>query len=400
MLGVIGLFRVSFSSRASIRQLPHMKRFIPLIALATGLIALLLYSQRSRGPLVVSGFIEADEIRVGSRVGGRVAKVLVEEGQAVPAGETLMELEPFDLQERLAEAEYTLAQATAAYDQLAGGFRPEEIAQALARRDQFEAELAILNNGPRPQEIASAEAELRLAQAERQLANTKYQRLELLFGRTAVSETDLDEAATKLSVARAMLESKQQRLALLQEGTRTEEIDRGEARLREAEQQLQMLQNGYRGEEIRKAAARRDSAQAAVRAIHQQIKELKIVSPTDVLVEAIELRPGDLVSANAPSVSLADSSRMWIRAYVPENHLDLQTGQAVHVRVDSFPRRLFTGEIVFIARQAEFTPGNVQTPEERSKQVFRIKVSLTDGLDVLRPGMAADVVLGNAGDRL
>jgi len=84
---------------------------------------------------------------------------------------------------------------------------------------------------------------------------------------------------------------------------------------------------------------------------------------------------------------------MWVRAYVPENHLHVKTGEEVEVQIDSFPGRIFKGEIVFVARQAEFTPANVQTPEERSKQVFRIKVKLTDGLDVLRPGMAADVVL-------
>ena len=383
----------------SSHPMKYMKRLIPLIAIAAVLVVLLLYSQRRTGPLVVSGFIEADEIRVGSRIGGRVAKVLVEEGQDVSAGETLIVLEPFDLQERLAEAEYARVQATAFYAKIASGFRPEQIAQAKARRDQIKAELDKLRNGPRPQEIAAAEAALQLAEAERELADTQYQRMESLFGRAAVSKSDLDEAATILSVAKATVATKQELLALLKEGTRAEEIRRGEAQLEEAEQQLKLQQNGYRDEEIQEARAKRDSAHAAVNAIQKQIEELKIVAPTDALVEAIELRPGDLVSANAPSVSLADNRRMWVRAYVPENHLNLQPGQKVDVQVDSFPGRRFAGEIIFIARHAEFTPGNIQTPEERSKQVFRIKVSLTEGLDVLRPGMAADVVLSDGGDR-
>ena len=88
-----------------------------------------------------------------------------------------------------------------------------------------------------------------------------------------------------------------------------------------------------------------------------------------------------------------DTSHLWVRAYLPENHLDVQVDQKVKVGVDSFPDRRFNGHISFVARQAEFTPGNVQTPEERSKQVFRIKVTLDEALDELRPGMTADVYL-------
>jgi HlyD family secretion protein len=84
---------------------------------------------------------------------------------------------------------------------------------------------------------------------------------------------------------------------------------------------------------------------------------------------------------------------MWVRAYVPENRLNLQNGQKLRVTVDSFPGEDFIGTVSFVAREAEFTPSNVQTPEERSKQVFRIKVELESGLDKLRPGMAVDVWL-------
>jgi multidrug resistance efflux pump len=109
------------------------------------------------------------------------------------------------------------------------------------------------------------------------------------------------------------------------------------------------------------------------------------------VVESIELRAGDLIAPNAPVIALLDPSRLWIRAYVPENRLDLQVGRPVSFRVDSFPGRRFPGRIAFVSRQAEFTPSNIQTPEERSKQVFRIKVEVTENLDVLRAGMSADV---------
>ena len=98
-------------------------------------------------------------------------------------------------------------------------------------------------------------------------------------------------------------------------------------------------------------------------------------------------------AANAPVLSVLDTSLLWVRAYVPENHLDIATGRVVEVTVDSYADKVFPGEVTFVSSQAEFTPGNVQTPEERSKQVFRIKVQLRAELGELRPGMAADVWL-------
>ena len=370
-----------------------MLKIVAFIVIAVVLIGLLFVSQQKSGPLIVSGFVEADEIRVGSRVGGRVLRILVDEGTSVHAGTTLVELEPFDLLERKAEAQQLLAQMAATYDKMTAGFRVEEVAQAKARRTQIEADLDKLRNGPRPQEISAAEADLRLANAELELARTVYQRAETLFGKQAADKNTLDEATTHLKVAQAAVDARTEQLALLQEGSRTEDIARAEAQLDEADQELKLRQNGYRTEEVAEAKAKRDAFGAVVRAIEKQLEELRIFAPTESVVESINLQPGDLLSANAPAVALVDRQRLWIRAYVPENHLNLVTGQAVAVRIDSFPGRIFKGEIVFVARQAEFTPANVQTPEARLKQVFRIKVKLTDGLDVLRPGMAADVVL-------
>ncbi len=131
-------------------MIPRLLMILTVILLLTGLIA---YSQFRPQPNHVSGFIEADEIRVGSRVGGRVQAVLVEEGQGVASGQVLVELEPFDLLERENEARNTLASLDAEYRRLAAGLRPEEIAQTKARYDQLQARLDLLDAGPREQEI-------------------------------------------------------------------------------------------------------------------------------------------------------------------------------------------------------------------------------------------------------
>jgi multidrug resistance efflux pump len=350
-------------------------------------------SQPTNKQLHVSGFIEADDIRVGSRVGGRVHQLWVREGQRVHPGDLLVELEPFDLLERRAEAAAVLAQRQAALEQRKAGFRAEEIAQAKARRDQLAAYLAELIHGPRSQEIATAQAELALATAEHDLALLEQKRLEALQAKGAAAQEELDRARRAFKVALARLHVRQEQLALLTEGTRPEEIDQARAQLAEAEQVWKLRTRGYRSEEIAEATAAVKAAEAALHALDRHIAELKIYAPVEGIVEATGLHTGDLVAANSPVLSLIDTRELWVRAYVPENHLDLQLGQDLRVTVDSFPDRSFEGRLTFVARQAEFTPGNVQTPEDRSQQAFRIKVTLQEGLDVLRPGMAADVWL-------
>jgi multidrug resistance efflux pump len=374
-----------------------LKQVILILVVGAVLVAALVFSRRHHAPLKVSGFAEADEIRVGSRVGGRVKAVHVVEGQAVRPGDVLLELEPYDLLERRAQATADLAARTAEHARLAAGFRDEEIAQAQARRDQLAATLSKLKTGPRPQEIVAAEARVAQSQAQKELARLTQTRVKESFSRHAASAEEMDRANEEVKSAEQAIIVREQELALLKEGTRAEDIAAAEAQLREAEQALALAKAGYRKEEVAAAKAAADAAKAALAAVEQQVAELTIRAPVNGVVEALELQPGDIVAAGAPVLSLVDMGSLWVRAYVPENHLNVQIDHPVTVTVDSFPNRDFVGRISFVARQAEFTPGNVQTPEERSKQVFRIKVQLDDAArEVLRPGMAADVWLDKA----
>lgn len=365
--------------------------FLGLVSVV--LFGLLLRSQWVTEPLKVSGFIEADEIRLGSRVGGRVRKVHIEEGQEIPAGTLLVELEPFDFQERRAEADARREEQAARYRQIKDGFREEEIAAAEARYRQLKAVLAKLEKGPRQQEIDAAQAELDSATAALKLETDQYQTAKSLRDSGVITKEEFDRTERELESATAQRNVRQEQLKLLQAGTREEDIESARAQLAEAEAEWKLRQKGYRQEEIDQAYAAMLAAEHAVAIIDQQIAELKVTSPVSGTVQAVDLQPGDLVSANAPTLTLLDTSHLWVRAYVPENQLDLKVGQKVKITVDSYPNESFTGEVSFVARQAEFTPRNVQTPEERSKQVFRIKVMLTNGQDRLRPGMGADVWL-------
>lgn len=368
-------------------------KIILLGLIAVVSIGVLLQSQWSEEPLRVSGFIEADEIRLGSRVGGRVRAVHAEEGDEITAGKLLVELEPFDLQERRAEAEARRQEHDARYRKLKTGYREEEIAAAKARFQQFQSELEKLEEGPRQQEIDAAKAELASATATLELEKIQFETQKSLFDRKVATKEEFERAERELEAARAQWNVRKEQLNLLEAGTRQEEIAAARARLEEAEEQWKLRKTGYRQEEVDEAYAALQAAQHAVAVIDRQIAELKVASPVSGTVQAVDLEPGDLVNANAPVLSLLDTSHLWVRAYVPENELDLSLGQTVKVTVDSYPAESFTGEITFVSREAEFTPRNVQTPEERSKQVFRIKVTLKDGLGRLRPGMGADVWL-------
>ncbi len=357
------------------------------------LIGILLYSQLTPEPLKVSGYIEADEIRLGSRVGGRVQSVHIDEGDVVQPGQLLVELAPYDLLERRAEAEAKFKEQTAHYQQLKDGYRPEEIAEAKAQYEQLRAEWEKAKNGPRPQEIDVARAELDSAQADLDLEKKQRERVASLYAKGAATPNELDQADERLKAAQAQVNANEKKLDLLLAGTRVEDIAAAKARMDQAEAQWQLRTKGYREEDVEQAYASMRAAQYAMEALDRQVEELKIVAPSVGTVQAIELQQGDMISANAPALSMLDTSHLWVRAYVPENYLDLSLGQRLKVTVDSYPDEQFTGKVTFIARQAEFTPRNVQTPEERSKQVFRIKVHLVTGLDKLKSGMGADVWL-------
>ncbi len=368
---------------------------IVLILAAAGLIGFLVWQQSRVPPLVVSGFVEADEIRVGSRVGGRVAEVKAAEGQSVAPGEVLYTIDPFDLRERLAEAHSALAAAQAEHDRLKKGFRAEEIEIARAKRDQIAAELAKLSAGPRKQDIEAARQELNVARASFEFAEKEHARLARLVEQQQVAAPrEYDEAVRLLKTAQGELSAAEQRLSLLEEGTRKEDLVAARAALLEAAENLKLLESGSRAEDIARAAAQADAAAAHVHAIDKQLAELVVSSPCQCVVEAFDLQPGELVSPNQPSISLLDLSRLWVRAYVPEGRLgEIALGDRVPVRVASTGGGDVMGRVVFISREGEFTPRNVQTPEERSKQVFRIKVAIEQGGERLRVGMSADVLL-------
>ena len=373
------------------------KRIIGVVCIVLCIGLLLLYSQWHARPQKISGFIEADEIRLGSRVGGRVDKIHVEEGQSVTVGQLLVELSPFDLLQQRAQAAAQVESRQADLQKLLAGFRAEDIAQAKSKRDELEARLAQQVAGPRKEVIDACRARLEQAKAEQLYAQSSLGKTKLAVSRGASTQEELDKATQVAEAAQAVTNARSAELAEQVAGTRKEDIDMARAQLQQAEQAWLLQKNGPRKEDVDAAKAAVDAAKAGLAVIDAQLVELKIVAPIDGVIEAFELRPGDLVSPNAPAMSMIDQKKLWVRAFLPEDYPGVTLGKKVSVTVDSIPGRRFAGHVAFIARQAEFTPSNVQTPEKRSLQVFRVKVYLDEGLDVLRPGMSADVWLEGKG---
>ena len=221
---------------------------------------------------------------------------------------------------------------------------------------QIEAQKAALDkalHGPRSEEIARARVEANVSETNRK-------RLEHLLEQGIVPQQDYDVAAAQ---ARTALET----LRELERGTRSEDISAARAALAGAESRLAYL--------------RRQREEALVRA------------PADGVIQSIDLRPGDLVAAGQPVVRILEPSELWVRVYVPEPRLGtVKKGARATIKVDTWPNRTFSGRVVEIRDRAEYTPRNVQTLDQRSDQVFGVKVAIDPTPD-LKAGMAAFVTL-------
>jgi multidrug resistance efflux pump len=366
-----------------------------LVALvAVGAAATIKYfnSRAATDRIVLSGNIEADEIHIGSKIGGRIAEVFVREGQEVKQGDALIRFEAYDLTARRADAQAAVAQAEANYQKLLNGFRSEEVAQAKAQAEAAWMALEEARNGPRRQEIEAARGQLEAANADYEVAKATLARIEKLVRDGVQSKQDYDNAKAAFDRASGQRDAARQNLNLLLAGTRREEVARAERQYNQAAANYQMMQHGSRKEDIDAARAQLERARASLQQIDTQLGELEVKAPADAFVEVLRVRPGDLINPSAPVATLVELNRLWVRVYMPEPELGYaQLGKEVAVQVDTYKNESFKGTIEQIASRGEFTPRNVQTRSEREHQVFALRVRVDNSSHRLRAGMAADV---------
>jgi HlyD family secretion protein len=349
-------------------------------------------ARRSRSDY--SGTVETREIQIGSKVGGRVIQVPVEEGQMVKAGTTLVRFECDELKAQRTQAEAAEAQAQADLDRMESGNRPEEIEQAEATAMASAAAYESARNGPRKQEIEQAQADFAAATADATNAEVFFKRMEKLAATDTISRQQFDDARDKSDAAAQRAESAKQRLALLQAGTRVEDLNAAEARSKQAQAAAVLAKRGFRKEDIDAARGRLHEAQGRVAELDARLREAELTAPADAVIEVVSVRPGDLVPAGRIIMTMLESSQLWVKVYVPETDLaGVHVGQRAAVRVDGFGGRAFVGHVGQIASQAEFLPRNVQTKSDREHQVFGVKVYVDNPQQTLKSGMAATVHL-------
>lgn len=324
--------------------------YAAVVILALAFAAIWLLSRRHTGAHSVSGTIETDEVRVASRYGGRVEKIHAREGDALRAGQLIVELEAAELR---------------------------------ARRDAAAAQLSELENGPRPEEIAAAKADWESLTAEMEFARLEDKRAEELYAQKTISATERDQAASRARVLEKSAAAARQRYELLVAGTRPERIAQARAQLAEIDAQLREMQILAPGVE---AAVPSGSSSLVA----------ETAAATNYVLEVLNVKVGDVLAPNREVATLLLPQHLWVRVYVPELWLGhIQLGQQVKVRTDSPRGSEFEGVVEQISRAAEFTPRNVQTVGDRIRQVFGVKVRLPGDTGVLRPGMAVDVFFPN-----
>jgi HlyD family secretion protein len=339
-----------------------------------------------------SGAVETREIQIGSKVGGRVTAVPVEEGQLVKSGASLVCFESDELKAQRDQARAKVDQAIADLARLQHGSRPEEIAQAEAAAQQQLSLLEAARKGPREQELREAQADFASAKADAANAQTNFGRIAMLVRGVTISEQQYDDARARRDAAAQHAESLRQRLTLLQAGTRTEDLKAADDRYQEARAAAQLARQGFRVEDIEAARGRLAEAKGHVAELDVRLKEAALSAPADAVVQAISVRPGDLVPAGRVVMTMLEATQLWVKIYVPETQLgSVSIGQKATVQVNSLPGRPFAGHVEQISSQAEFLPRNVQSEDDRQHQVFAVKVRVNNPEGLLKSGMSARV---------
>lgn len=327
-------------------------KYLPLIFLI-----LLTAGCASQGDdtLTASGTIEANEVLIGAEVGGKVISIPVREGEPVKEGQEIARIDDSMIKWQVAQGEATAKAAEARLGETRKGSRVEQIRQAESGAAQMKALKA------------SANASLTAAQDD-------YYRVKELFKQGAATEQQLNISKTKLDAAESQYQA-----ASAQEKTALEQVN--------------LLKAGASSETVSAAQEAFNQAVAAWEGLKVQWEKTKIVSPLGGILTEKVVEKGETVNPGSTVAVVTNLKDLWVEVYIGEADLGrIKLGDEALVLVDAFPGEKFPGKITYISHEAEFTPKNVQTKEERTNMVFQVKLSLDNGEEKLKPGMPADVV--------
>jgi HlyD family secretion protein len=385
-----------------------MKKRIIVIIVVLAAVAAGVYAYRSgigRTPddrIMVSGNIELTEVNIAFKTAGRLIERTVDEGDSVKKGQIIARLDRAELEAQrereaagLASAQEQLAQAQTALEweqaNLAG-----DVQQRKADLASNESRLQELKNGSRPQEIQESRATVEAAQSELDRAKRDWDRAQTLYKNDDISTEQFDQYRNRWQSADAAIKQAQQRDALVQAGPRVEVVQAAEGQVEKARGALKMaeantLEIKRREQEL---VTRRDEierAKASLALIDAELADTIAYSPVDGVVLVKSADVGEVLGVGTTVVTVGDIDHPWLRGYVNETALGkIKVGAKAKVTTDSYPGKVYDGRVSFIASEAEFTPKQIQTQEERVKLVYRIKIELDNPRRELKSNMPAD----------
>lgn len=289
-----------------------------------------------------SGTIEATNVIVSSRVSGEVLRILVDEGAQVNAGDSLLFIdnELLSIQLKQAEAGIELA----------------------------EAQLSLLRNGARREDINSSRQQLNQAEINFNTAKRDFERMQNLYEKKSITKKQFEDASARYEISVAQYNSARENLNKIKNYARPEELKQSEANLKRAEASTELLR--------------------------KNIRDSYILSPINGVVVQKFIEKGENVNPGASLFKISDLSIVDLIIYVSEVELGrVKLGQKSSISIDAFKDKKYEGQVVYISPEAEFTPKNIQTKDERTKLVFAVKIRIKNPNYELKPGMPADAII-------
>jgi len=352
--------------------------------------------------ILISGNIELTQVNIAFKVSGRLISRAVDEGDVVKKGMIVATLDRDQLLRQREREVATLAQAQSQSAQASTTVEWTRESQASdldqRRADLYaaQARLRELEAGSRPQEIKEASAAVEAARAESERTQKDWERAQVLYKQDDISASQFDQYRKNAESAAAALRQAQEHLALVKEGPRKEQIEAARAQVTRAAASVQWAQaqklDVTRKEQdvvARRADIERERAQIAL--IDAQLADTIVASPIDGVVLVKAANVGEILAPGTTVVTIGDIDHPWLRGYINEHDLGrVKLGTKARITTDSYPGKVYWGKVGFIASEAEFTPKQIQTSEERLKLVYRIKIDVDNPQHELKSNMPAD----------
>ncbi len=299
-------------------------------------------SRENPNEITASGTIEATDVNVAAKVPAQIVTLYIDDGTPVDSGSLIAVQDHSTLDIQLREAQSGV--------------------------DQARAQLTLTQQGARVEDIQSAEQAVTQAETNRKLAADDLERIRNLEAGGAATKQQLEDAETKYRVAQSQLD--------------------------QAEDNLTKTRHLSRPEEINAANAHVDQLVAARDAVQKQIDDSYITAPLKGTVTHKVAEQGELVASGATVATVTDLSSVYLMIYVTEEQLPrVKLGDKADVIVDGLPNRTFAGTVTYISPEAEFTPKNIQTKDDRVKLVFGVKVEIPNPNGYLKKGLPADATV-------